>query len=79
VVVNRDSSQDTRVSIAGLKMANARALRLLAPSSDSETGVTFGGASVDSNGRWTAQKREPVQDGIVAVPRMSAAVIRVDR
>ena len=79
VVINRDNSQDARVSIAGLKMANARTSRLLAPSSDSKIEVTFGGASVESNGRWTARKKEPVQDGIVAVPRMSAAVIRVDR
>ena len=78
VVINRDA-QAARVSIAALKMGDVRTLRLLAASSDSKTGVTFGGASVDSNGRWTAQKRDPVSDGIIAVPRMSAAVIRVDR
>jgi hypothetical protein len=51
-------------------------LRLIAPSAESKTGVSFGGAAVDETGRWKAMKEEHMQDGMVAVPRMSATVLR---
>lgn len=75
VAVNRDTTRDARLSIAELGMSDATALRLLSPSPDSKTGVTFGGASVDAEGRWTAKSREQVHGGGVTVPRMSAVVL----
>jgi hypothetical protein len=75
VIVNRDSSQDAHLSFAELGMGGVSALRLLAPSPDSTTGVTFGGASVNSEGGWTAKKEEHIHDGVVSVPRMSAVVL----
>ena len=72
-------NQDANVSVAALGMRNVQALRLLSPSADSTTGVTFGGAAVDAGGAWKARTSEPVKDGIVTVPRMSAVVLRADR
>jgi hypothetical protein len=75
VIVNQDSSQDAHLSFAELEMGGVSALRLLAPSPDSTTGVTFAGASVNSEGSWTAKKQEYIHDGVVSVPRMSAVVL----
>jgi hypothetical protein len=76
VVVNRDSAQDATLSVAELGMGNVSALRLAAPAADSKTSVTFGGAAVDANGRWTAKSQDHIRDGSITVPRMSAAVLR---
>jgi hypothetical protein len=76
VIVNRDSTHDAQVSTVGLGIRSALALRLLAPSPDSKTEVTFGGASVNAEGRWTAKSNEHIRGGKVIVPRMSAAVLR---
>jgi hypothetical protein len=76
VIVNRDSSQDAHISIAELEMRAVFALRLLAPSPDSTTGVTFGGSAVDPEARWAAKTEEHIEDGAVTVPRMSAVVLR---
>ena len=76
VVVNRDTAQDAHLSIAELGMGNVMALRLLSPSPDSKNGVTFGGASVDAEGKWMAKSREPIHGGSVTIPRMSAVVLR---
>jgi len=76
VVVNKDPSQDARLSIREMGMGNVSALRLLAPAPDSKTGITFGGASVSAEGRWQPAKEEHVRDGMLTVPRMSAAVLR---
>jgi len=76
VVVNRDSSRDAQLAIEEMGMGSVQALRLLAPSADSKIGVTFGGASVDAEGQWTAKNEELIHDGVVSVPRMSAIVLR---
>jgi hypothetical protein len=76
VVVNRDRLQHARLSLTALGMGTLYALRLLAATPDSTTGVTFGGASVGSEGRWTAKSEERIRDGVVTVPRMSAVVLR---
>jgi hypothetical protein len=76
VVVNRDRLQDARLSITELGLGTVLALRLLAPSPDSNTGLTLGSSAVDSEGRWTAKTEERIHDGTVAVPRMSGLVLR---
>src|SRR5260370_35374252 len=57
VLINKDLSQNAHVRIAtgGQK---ATVLRLVAPSADSKTGITFGGASVDPNGDWAPRHTE---------------------
>jgi len=76
VVVNRDASQDAEISIAELDMGKVTAHRLLAPSADSKSGVTFGGSRVDADGRWMPKGSEHIHGAVVTVPRMTAVVIR---
>lgn len=76
VIVNRDASVEAKVSLTGLGLRSCTALRLTAPSADSKTGVQFGGAAVQDDGRWSAATAEPVRDGHVKVPAMSAVVLR---
>jgi len=76
VVVNKDSSHDAHLSLEALGMGDILALRLLAASPDSKTGVTFGGSQVDRDGRWSAKTKERIRGGPVIVDRMSAAVLR---
>lgn len=76
VIVNKDGSHDARLSIAELGMGSVSILRLTSPAADSKTGVTFGGAAVDTNGQWKAKIRERIHNGNVTVPRMSAVVLR---
>lgn len=76
VVVNKDPSQEARLSIGKLGMGSVAVLRLLAPSPESKTGVTFGGASVSPEGKWKAVKEERIHEEMLVVPRMSAAVLR---
>jgi hypothetical protein len=76
VVVNTDRENDAQISVAGLGMKRISILRLIAPSAESKTGVSFGGATVDETGRWKAMSEERVHNGSVPIPRMSAAVIR---
>jgi hypothetical protein len=75
VILNRDRSHDANISFKELKMGTVSALRLVAPSIDSKTDVTFGGASVDAEGHWKAKTREHIHDGKVTVAKMSAAVL----
>lgn len=76
VLVNTDRGGGAQVSVAGLGMAGASILRLSAPAPESTSGVTFGGAAVDDAGRWKAKSQERLHAETVAVPRMSAAVLR---
>jgi hypothetical protein len=75
VVVNRDSAQDAQLSLKEVGVGSGFAYRLLAPSAESKSPITFGGAAVDPSGRWKAATRELVHDGAVSVPRMSAVVV----
>lgn len=75
VVINRDTS-DAQLSVKELGMGSVFALRLLAASPESTTGVTFGGAAVSPEGRWRARSEEHISNGFVAIPRMSAVVLR---
>jgi hypothetical protein len=52
------------------------AMRLLAPSGNSKTDVTFAGSAVDASGKWTATHAERILNSDVPVPKMSAAVLR---
>ncbi len=75
VLINKSANAGARVSLAGLRMHGATAMRLTGPSLDSKTGLTFGGAAVAAGGEWTPGKAEPVA-GDVSVPPGSAVVIR---
>jgi hypothetical protein len=76
VLVNRSTS-DVHVSVAKLGINNRlTAMRLLAPSGNSKTDVTFAGSAVDASGKWTATHTERIVDSDVPVPKMSAVVLR---
>ncbi len=76
VVVNRDQSQDARLSFAELGLVDLVAYRLLAPSPDSKSGVTLGGSSVNGEGRWTPGPAEIIRGADVVVPSMTAVAPR---
>lgn len=76
VVVNRDRSQEARISIQDLRMGEVTILRMTAPAADSTTGVTLGGSSVDASGHWAAKKKERIRNHELVVPSMSAIVAR---
>jgi hypothetical protein len=75
VIVNKDRNEDARFSLAELNMGNVIALRLAAPSPESMNAVTFGGASVDAEGRWSATTTEQVRNSKLEIPHMSAVVV----
>lgn len=75
VLINRGES-NVRISVAGLGLdRRLTAMRLLAPSSDSKSDVTFAGASVDASGKWAPAHSEYVLNSHVQVPKMSAVVL----
>jgi hypothetical protein len=74
VIVNRDRSHDTWVSLRDLRMGGGKVLRLAAPSADATAQIVFGGSSVDADGHWSPAATENVRDGILRIPAMSAAV-----
>jgi hypothetical protein len=80
VLVNKDLAQNAEVRIAATGH-KATILRLTAPSAESKTGITFGGAGVDSNGHWAPQLTEAAtlksDRFVVQVPAASAAVIQI--
>ncbi len=76
VLINRGES-DVRVSAANLGLGHSlTAIRLLAPSSDSKTDVTFAGALVEATGIWRPAHKERVLASDIPLPKMSAAVVR---
>lgn len=82
VIVNKDEGTDADLRIAVKSQAeSARVLRLSAPSLDSKTGVTLGGAVVEQDGQWRGRSENArVIDGTcrVHVPAASAAIVRLE-
>jgi len=76
VVVNRDRTRDALISVADLDLGGVTIQRLLAPTPESMTSVTFGDATVDAEGRWKAKQLETIHNVRITVPRMSAIVLR---
>jgi len=76
IVINRDTLRDAYLSLAELGMTDLIAYRLISPSADSKSGVTFGGTSVAREGSWTPANEERVRGSRVTVPRMTAVVLR---
>jgi hypothetical protein len=80
VLINKDLAHNARVRITTTGR-EATILRLTAPSVESKTGITFGGASVDPNGDWAPRLTESVTSEsnrfTVDLPATSAAVIQI--
>jgi hypothetical protein len=76
VLINR-GDDNVRCSVAGFGLGrHVTAMRLTAPSSASQTGVTFAGSSVQESGIWIPARTEHVVDSDVSVPGWSAVVLR---
>jgi hypothetical protein len=74
-LINKDMSRDASVAISGVAPGQARVMRLTAPSLTATTGITLGGASVDSGGKWSGGKSETVKPGRLDLPSGSAALV----
>lgn len=75
VIVNR-SKASVHVPVGDLGIKQASVLRLTAPFAHSKTGVRFGDAFVDADGRWKSKSREKLHDACILVPAMNAVVLR---
>jgi hypothetical protein len=82
VIVNKDRGTDADMRIAVKSGARSvRVMRLSAPSFDSNTGVTLGGAAVEQDGQWRGHSEHAgVIHGIcrVHVPATSAAIVKLE-
>lgn len=80
VLINKDERASVDVRVAGLATYHhAVVLRLTAPSLNARTGITFGGRSVEPDGRWSpAPAKQMAQSGEVfhlQLPAASAALV----
>jgi len=85
IVINKESSSDAIVAIDAGAPASFRVgsvVRLSAPSLESKSGVTLGGASVSPNGLWSPTLPEAVSKSgrtpQVRVPAASAAMVTLE-
>jgi len=82
-LINKEPVLDVSVTIERVfPFRNASVLRLLAPSLESSSNVTFGGVMVKSDGTWRGVgERIQAQDGkcVVSLPAASAAVLIIER
>jgi len=80
ILINNDLTQNALVRIAAVGQ-KATILRLAAPSADSKSDITFGGASVGPNGDWAPKLKESVtlesNRFLVELPPTSAAVVQI--
>lgn len=79
-LINKEASQNVDVHIVGVPdFTHGRVMRLEAPSLESKSGVTLGGAEVTAEGRWTWRHREAAAmrggECLVSLPAASAAVV----
>jgi hypothetical protein len=75
ILINRDASQDAYVSLAELGMGELIAHRLVSATGDSRSRITFGGSSVNTDGRWRPESLEQIRNSLVVIPRMTAVVV----
>lgn len=83
-LINKEPASDASVTIERTQpFQNGSVLRLSAPSLDSSSGVSFGGAVVKSDGTWRPDRGEKIQGSggkvIVRLPAASAAVLIMER
>ena len=82
-LINKDLERGARVEIrAGRDFEVASLLRLTASSAEAKTGVTLGGAVVDSLGRWSSHPVKALSwrsESVVEVPAASAVIVQLSR
>jgi hypothetical protein len=76
VVINRDSQIDAHITLGDLGIGSAKAIRLTAPSIESKSDVTLGGATVNPGGEWHSTASEHIDHGLLSLPHGSAVIVR---
>jgi hypothetical protein len=81
-IINKEQKNDISLTInAGKPVTTVNIMRLTAPTVSSTTGITFGGAAVQSDGGFSPMVREEFQIGknsfVIKVPEASAAVVTI--
>lgn len=79
-IINKEQKKDLTLNVnAGKTVVSISIMRLVAPAVNSTTGITFGGATVQSDGSFSPVDKEESQIGksnfVIKVPAASAAVI----
>ena len=79
-LINKDRTRGAAVDLRCRgRIAKAAATRLTAPSLESSTGVTLGGAAVSGDGNWKATQHESLRVDAagtrIVVPPGSAAIV----
>lgn len=79
-LINKEPSLEANVTIKPtLPFQHGSVLRLTAPSLESKPGVTFGGAAVQADGTWHAERGEEIRAAngslVIRLPAASAAVV----
>ena len=79
-LLNKDLAQPVAAQLdLGVAFKAGQVLRLTAPSVDATAGVTFAGAAVNAEGKWTPQTNEPLTltagKAAVTLPPASAALL----
>jgi hypothetical protein len=79
-LINKDLAQPVAAQLdLGAAFKTGQVLRLTAPSVDATEGVTFAGAAVTAEGKWTPQTTAPLTftagKATVTLPPASAALV----
>ena len=74
-LINKSAGEPLAVSLRNPPSRRASSLLLTGPSLDSKTGVTFGGAEVDADGRWAASKPDTVTTASLTIPPATALLL----
>jgi len=76
-LINKDLARGVRISIgAGRDVAGASMLRLVGPGPHATSGVTLGGAQVDTSGQWNPRaERVAVADRAIALALPAASAV----
>jgi hypothetical protein len=79
-LLNKDLTQPVAVQLdLGAAFKTGQVLRLTAPSADATEGVTFAGAAVTAEGKWSPRTTEPLPvatgKATVTLPPASAALV----
>lgn len=79
-LINKDLAADAVVRLRAPRAVSlGKVIRLVAPSAGSKSGVTLGGATVGSDGHWSAKRTEKLSaksgDFAINIPAASAALV----
>jgi hypothetical protein len=79
-IINKEQKNDISLTVnAGKTVTSITIMRLIAPAISSTKGITFGGATVQSDGSFSPSDQQESQIGkssfVIKVPAASAVVV----